>query len=579
MGDNAPHDLPLDAFFEALYTLRPVDATFIGMHAHDHRLPDWSPAGHEAARARWQRVAKDLRASGHARTLATLPDDAATDWRTVDGALALSHVEVSLAELDGHHLTRGNPSLAIGEAAFSVISLITREFAPAGQRAAWLLPRLRALPRFLAGALGTLSSTPIAPAWRERALREAAATERLLLEGVPMWAASMGLAEDRREALVDAAQSAAGATAAFAATLGTLAASPVEAPAAGEGLLETCVARGHWIEASLDELRREVVAALPEHRALLAERIHAAGASSLAEVQDRLAARHPTSETFLDAFTKCWAACREASDAHDLVTWPPGWPVRYVPIPPWTRMAAPSLYYLFYRSPAPFDTVVPHEYVVAPLEGVDDTTRTRLLAAWNDSVIKLNHVVHHGALGHHVQNWYAVRAPSRVGRVAAADCASRIAMIQGGTMAEGWACYATDLMEEVGFLTGDERVAEQHTRVRMLARALVDIEFHTGRWSLADAIRCYVDEVGMTVDAARNEAVKNSMFPGTALMYWFGTQGVHAARREASARMGPAFTLREFHDRFLSHGAIPVTVIRRLMAAGGNGVMTPGITG
>ena len=58
--------------------------------------------------------------------------------------------------------------------------------------------------------------------------------------------------------------------------------------------------------------------------------------------------------------------------------------------------------------------------------------------------IKLNHVVHHGAIGHHVQNWHAYhRARSRVGKIAAVDCASRIGMFCGGTMAEGWACYAT----------------------------------------------------------------------------------------------------------------------------------------
>ena len=35
----------------------------------------------------------------------------------------------------------------------------------------------------------------------------------------------------------------------------------------------------------------------------------------------------------------------------------------------------------------------------------------------DDSTIKLNHVVHHGSLGHHVQNWFANRAPSRIGRI------------------------------------------------------------------------------------------------------------------------------------------------------------------
>jgi uncharacterized protein (DUF885 family) len=188
----------------------------------------------------------------------------------------------------------------------------------------------------------------------------------------------------------------------------------------------------------------------------------------------------------------------------------------------------------------------------------------RRLRATNDSVIKLNHVVHHGSIGHHVQNWHAFRAASRVGQVAAVDCAGRIAMFCGGTMAEGWACYATDLMDEIGFLTPTERLSQMHSRVRMAARALVDVKLHCGEWTLDQAVACYRDTVGMSADAALAEAVKNSMFPGTALMYLTGTQQIHALRRELSARQ-PGFDLRRFHDRFLSYGSIPVSMIARAM--------------
>ena len=36
----------------------------------------------------------------------------------------------------------------------------------------------------------------------------------------------------------------------------------------------------------------------------------------------------------------------------------------------------------------------------------------RRLRATNHSVIKLNHIVHHAAIGHHVQNWYSARSAS-----------------------------------------------------------------------------------------------------------------------------------------------------------------------
>jgi uncharacterized protein (DUF885 family) len=190
----------------------------------------------------------------------------------------------------------------------------------------------------------------------------------------------------------------------------------------------------------------------------------------------------------------------------------------------------------------------------------------RRLRANNTSVIKLNHVVHHGAIGHHVQNYYAYHGPSEIGRVAAIDCASRIGMFLGGTMAEGWACYATDLMDDAGFFTPEESVAQQHTRARLLARAMVDIGLHEGSLSFDAAAAFYHDAIGMTPETARAETCKNSMFPGTALMYWLGTEELHQLRRERERREGAAFSLRGFHDQVLQYGSIPVPLIAELMS-------------
>ncbi len=563
MTAPAPPDasrVALDGFLATLYRLRPVDATFIGAHDHDHRWPDWSPAGHEQAVAEW-------RSARGALADVTPPDEQALatgDWTQIDGALALSHIDLQIAELTGAHFTRGNPSLVIGEAAFGIIALITREFLSPAQRASWLMRRMRSVPAFLAGALTTLRDTRIPAAWREKALREARATAMLLDTGVPTWCLFMGLPADRLNAIHAAAQRALGGVHAFAAALEQLPGGAADAAACGEEFLALCLARGHWSARSLDELRREVMERLQMERARLDQMIQDAGATSVAEVQQRLASLHPTPERYYGAFGETWEACRELSIEKGLVTWPDA-PVRYVPIPEWTREAAPALYYLFYRSPAPLEPQRLHDYVVTPIEGLHGDALDRHLHAWNNSVIKLNHVVHHGALGHHVQNWHAARAPSRIGQIAAVDCASRIAMLQGGTMAEGWACYATDLKDEAGFLTADERVAEQQTRVRMLARAINDVEFHVGRRTLDESVRFYVEEIGMPVEAARGEAVKNSMFPGTAMMYWLGTQGVHDLRAEMQRRAGAAFDLRAFHDAFLSSGSIPVALNARLM--------------
>src|SRR5437763_1175145 len=160
--------------------------------------------------------------------------------------------------------------------------------------------------------------------------------------------------------------------------------------------------RGHWCERS----REDLLAGAHEELQSAKRHLHAAAsatAGSWANAQEQLAARHPTPENYLATFGRMWLACRARAAERDVVTWG-DWPIRYVPYPAWTADAAPFLYYLFYRSPAPFDHFDVYDYVVPaiPIDRTESHLRT-----WNDSVIKLNHVVHHGAIGHHVQNWHA----------------------------------------------------------------------------------------------------------------------------------------------------------------------------
>jgi hypothetical protein len=546
----------LDRFFESYYRLRPVTASFTGVHDFDHALPDWSPAGLALAIGEMKMLRRSLGAIAVADP-PQFPDE-------VDVALADAFLEIQIAEHEGPHFYRGNPAIWTGEAIFSVLSLVTREFAPVPERLANATARLRALPDFLGSARETLVAAP--PAWKEKALREVQAGNLLfgasLLRWISQIAPGANAAEDAQGACIDADK----ALSAFGSWVAkSLRTAPDARYSAGTGMLEMLLARGHWVTRSIDELLSQASAALVDATSELEDRAGAAGCRDWADAQSQLASLHPTREGYLARFAEIWERARASALAHDLVTWPDA-PIRYVPIPEHTREAAPLLYYLFYRSPATFDRYDVYDYVVTP---IDDTLaldeQQRRLRAANDSVITLNHVIHHGGMGHHLQNWNAYRSPSRIGQVAAIDAASRIAMFSGGSLAEGWACYVCDVMEEIGFLTPLERVAQQHTRVRLLARAVADLSLHTGRMSLEQTAQFYATQGMMPDVAARAEAVKNSMFPGAAVMYWLGTQGIHDLRKQRQAREGAAFSPKKFHDRFLSYGAIPVALISRLM--------------
>lgn len=543
----------LARFFESYYRLRPVNATFTGVHEHDHRLPDWSPDGLSAALDEMRSIRESV----------TDPTPALDSVADRDRALAASFLDIQIAEHESLHFQRGNPSLALGEAAFGVISLMTRPFARVDTRARAAAARLDSIPPFLEGASRSMRDG-IVEAWRTKTLRELAGLDRLIDNGIDRWITVERIPSATAAVLKAAAERTRPALSAFRTWLTSAQPAPADRSAAGPDLFDLLLTRGHWTNRSRAELFAEASAALDEALARLRERAAAIAPGGWPEVQQRLTDEHPAVADYLASYQRIWDACRRRADELDLVTWH-DYPIRYVPIPEQTREAAPFLYYLFYRSPAPFDRLPVHDYVVTPIDdSLDAAEQQRRLRATNTSVITLNHVVHHGAIGHHVQNYFAYHGDSQIGMVAAVDCASRIGMFLGGTMAEGWACYATDLMDECGFLTPDESVAQQHTRARLLARAVADIGLHQRSMSFDAVVALYRDRIGMSDDAARGEACKNSMFPGTAVMYWLGTDAIHQLRRDRERAEGARFSLRRFHDRLLSHGSIPVPLIARI---------------
>ena len=539
---------PLRDFFESYYRLRPVNATFTGVHDYDHRLPDWSPDGLAAALDEMRALRTAL--------IAGRGQPALHDVDARDRELAIAFLDIQIAELDGPHFQRGNPSLAVGEAAFALISLMTRPFADADARAAAALGRLDAMASFLDGARQSCTA-PVPDEWRLKSLRECEGLARLLDEGVPTWIALEPISESLGGRLAERARLALETVDRHRDWLRQIPPADPSHYVAGTDLFDLLLRRGHWCDRPAQELARQAAAALDEALARLHDRAKRAADGGWPEIQQRLADEHPSAGDYLCAYERIWDSCRRTAEEHQLVTWP-DYPIRYVPIPPQTRTAAPFLYYLFYRSPSPFDRLPVHDYVVTPVDSdMPPEEQRRRLRANNTSVITLNHVVHHGAIGHHVQNYYAYHGASAIGRVAAVDCASRIGMFLAGSMAEGWACYATDLMDECGFLTTDQSLAQQHTRARLLARAVVDIGLHDGSLSFDAGVRVYRDRIGMPEEAARAEVCKNSMFPATAVMYWLGTEGLHQLRRERSRGLA----LRQFHDRVLSYGSIPVSLI------------------
>ena len=539
-ADTPAVDPWLERFLRAYYDRRPVNATFVGVHEHDHRFADLSAAGVDDTVSQMRSLLEE------ADTGRKAPDAplAGIDRRLAEGFLRIQGWEYS----SGHFL--GNPSIHVGEAVFGLMALLLPESTPSEDRLHALRARMAAVPDFLAQSRLHLHEVPTP--WTLRAIRECKGGLAFLRGGVSH--------VDSR--LQTVAEPAAAALEDFGAFLeSTVLRRPKAEAGCGPEAFGLYLREGHFLTQSADEIVRYARDEMAKADSELSSGAAEFGAENAADAIATLADRRPDVTRYYRRYQEIWDAMRKLSDDRALLTWP-DFPIRYVPRPQWARASAPDLYFLFYRSPAAFGRPAIHDYLVTPIDdSMSAEERETLLRADNDGVIKLNHVVHHGGIGHHVQNWHAFRSPLRIGRIAAVDCASRIAMFCGATMAEGWACYATDLMAEVGGLTPLERFALRHARVRMCARAIVDVELHNGRMTLDDAAAFYQERAGMTAAGAEAEAVKNSMFPASALIYLMGTDMIHELRADLCRAPEDDLTLGSFHDAFLSYGSIPVRLI------------------
>lgn len=541
----------LDHFFASYYKNRPVNATFIGRHEYDSALPDFSQQGVGDTLAEMEGMLAQLR---------QLPEEKYTSAEEIDRALAEGFLRIQIWEYQSNHFHRRNPCVYTGEAIFGVIVLFLTNFAPVSERVESAIQRMERIPVLLAQGQANVLQAPAA--WVERATRECAGALIFLRSGIERLIHDEQISDPRFRSAADRA---AEAFATFDKYLKTEIRPLQNGDACGETAFDLMMRQGHFITMSGDEVVRYAETQMTEAEAYLDAHATDFGATNRQAALAQLADLHPTADQYLARFSELWHKCREMVEAHALLTWR-DFPIQYTPRPAWAREAAPYLYFLPYRAPAAMDRPSPHYYLVPPLDpSLPAADQEKFLRATNDSVIKLNHVIHHGSIGHHMQNWNAYHAASRIGQIAAVDCASRIAMFCGGTMAEGWACYATGLMSEVGFLTPLEEYSEHQARLRMSARAIVDIRLHQGRMTIDDAATFYEQRAAMGRDAAVAESVKNSMFPGAAMMYLIGTDRIRELRRDLSARPGSRFDLRQFHDKFLAFGSIPVELIAREM--------------
>jgi uncharacterized protein (DUF885 family) len=167
---------------------------------------------------------------------------------------------------------------------------------------------------------------------------------------------------------------------------------------------------------------------------------------------------------------------------------------------------------------------------------------------------------HEANPGHHFQSSIELEIPDRP------PLRRFGGILAGSAFIEGWGLYSERLGDEMGLFQNEhERLGMLDMQAFRACRLVADTGIHALGWDRECAIRQMM-ESGVPHLEASTEVDRYIALPGQALSYMVGQLEIRGWRSEAEG-MTDTFDVREFHDRLLELGSLPLPALRREMAA------------
>jgi uncharacterized protein (DUF885 family) len=206
-------------------------------------------------------------------------------------------------------------------------------------------------------------------------------------------------------------------------------------------------------------------------------------------------------------------------------------------------------------SPGPYDKNGKTFYNVGSLEGWSDAEKESYLREYNNYILQILDI-HEAIPGHYTQGIYANQSPSLIKSI-----------LGNGTMIEGWAVYSELMMIENGYGNNTPEMWLMYYKwnLRSTCNTILDIGVHTQNMSKEDAISL------LTKQAFQQEAEANGKWNRVQLSsvqlcsYFTGFKEIIDLREAYKKMKGSKYSLKEFNEKFLSYGSVPVKYIKELM--------------
>jgi uncharacterized protein (DUF885 family) len=543
-----------DAFFADFFRLYPIHATEAGNHEYDDRWPDLTDAG-ARERLDWLASARDRLEAADAADR-----DDEIDRRVLLGVVdELRFDEEELDELSWSPITY---SYLLGGGLFGLLS---REFAPVGDRIASAAGRMEGIPAALDAARDNLLSgrgRAVSGFHVEKAIATMPGVSDLCRTAVEM-AADV---EDALRARVETAASAATeAVDAFVAWMRD----ELEPTADGDFRLGAELYErkfSHRLKTTLTpaELEARAAASYDEVRAEMLRLARELWPTWIGDepmpddpdsltrrVLDAIAVDHPNADELLDfcraEHERILAFVRE----RDLIGLGDE-PLQIIWTPPFLRAFGGAML----MSPGPLDRGLDSFFAITPPpDDWSDDQVDSMLRENNSRALKVL-TIHEATPGHYLQLAWSNRCDSLPRSV-----------FPSGVFAEGWAVYVTQVMMDVGYAADDPALMLAHWKyfLRATTNTLMDIRIHTGGMTEEEAMSMMVDG-GFQERSEASEKWNRARLSSTQLCeYYLGSVEMTELENEARRLQGDGFVWRPFLESVIGHGTPPMPVIRDIL--------------
>ncbi|HIF75933.1 MAG TPA: DUF885 domain-containing protein, partial [Gammaproteobacteria bacterium] len=131
---------------------------------------------------------------------------------------------------------------------------------------------------------------------------------------------------------------------------------------------------------------------------------------------------------------------------------------------------------------------------------------------------------------------------------------------------EGWGLYAEYLSKEMGaFEDPYKDFGRLSSEIWRAIRLVVDTGIHAKGWSQEQAVEFFIANSSISEGQIRAEVRRYFVMPGQATSYKIGMLKILELREKARNELGDQFDIRAFHDTVLVGGALPLSILERVV--------------